>query len=186
MYSIKPVLIIVRKYSVYNFSPVAMNECVHVSVKHTIRKASVTHFSECVVNVHRKVFKVVLSSLSDNAISVTLVNVVKVTTAPRNQYTNPTSKDAIVHKPVFSTSHGNTSPALAVVNLNSSLSLYVCDVPTPANFLSQVSYLFLKSHHQQWMITPRKSVFYDCNYEYKCVSLQAPFSIACWYLHCFK
>ena len=57
---IKPVPVIVSKCSVYNSSLGARNECVHVSVNHTICKASVTHFSECAV----KVFKVVLSSLS--------------------------------------------------------------------------------------------------------------------------
>ena len=91
--SIKPFPIVFRKCSVYNSSLVARNECVHVSVKHTICKASVTHFSDCAVNVHRKVFKVVSSSLSGNTVSATSVNVVKVTTTPTHQYTNPASKD---------------------------------------------------------------------------------------------
>ena len=68
--SIKPVPLAVHKCSVYNSSLGARNECVNVSVNHTICKASVTHFSECTVNVHRKVFKVVLSSLSVNTVSV--------------------------------------------------------------------------------------------------------------------
>ena len=70
IYSIKNVPVIARKCSVYNSSLSARNECVHVSVNHTICKASVTHFSECTINVHRKVFKVVLSSLSVNTVSV--------------------------------------------------------------------------------------------------------------------
>ena len=40
---------------------------IHVSVNHTVCK--VTHFSECAVNVHRKVFKVVSSSLSVNKVT---------------------------------------------------------------------------------------------------------------------
>ena len=60
----------------------ARNECIHVSVNNAICKTSVTHFSECAVNVYRKVFKVVLSSLSVNTVSFPLVNVVKVTTTP--------------------------------------------------------------------------------------------------------
>ena len=65
---------------VYNCSPGTRNECVHVSVNSTIRKASVTLFSKCAVNIRRKVFKVVLPSLSVNTISVPPVNVVKFTT----------------------------------------------------------------------------------------------------------
>ena len=97
-----------------------------------------THFSECAVNVRCKVFKVVLSSLSVNTVSVPPVNVVKVTTTPTYQYTNPASKHAIVRKPVFSTSHVNTPPAPAVVTLNSSLPSHVCDVPVSANLLCHV------------------------------------------------
>ena len=89
-----------------------------------------THFSECAVNVRRKVFKVVLSSLSVSTVSVPPVNVVKVTTTPTYQYTNPASMHAIVCKPVFSTSYVNTSTAPAVVTLNSSRTLHVCE---PAN-----------------------------------------------------
>ena len=48
----------------------ARNECVHVSVSHTICKASVTHFSECAVSARRKVFKVILSGLSVSTVSV--------------------------------------------------------------------------------------------------------------------
>ena len=103
-----------------------------------ICKASVTHFSECAVNVRRKVFKVVFSSLSVNAVSVPPINVVRVTTTPTYQYTDPVSKHAIVRKPVFSNSHVNTSPAPAVALLNSSLPLHVCDVPVPANLLCHV------------------------------------------------
>ena len=80
--SIKPVPLVIRKCSVYNFSLGARNECVHVSVNHTICKASMTHFSECAVNVCRTVFKVVSSSLSIGTVSVPHVNVVKVTTTP--------------------------------------------------------------------------------------------------------
>ena len=61
--SIKHIPLPVRKCFVYNSSLGARNEFVHVSVNYTISKASVNHFSECVVNVRRKVFKVVLSSL---------------------------------------------------------------------------------------------------------------------------
>ena len=77
-----------------------------------------THFSECAVNVRHKVFKVVLSSLSVSTVSVPAVNVVKVTTTPTYQYTNPVSKHTIVRKPVFSTSHVITSPAPVVATLN--------------------------------------------------------------------
>ena len=66
-------------------------------------------------------FKVLLSSLSVNTVSVPLVNVVKATTTPKYRYANPVSKHVIVRNPVFSTSHVNTSPTLEVVNLNSSL-----------------------------------------------------------------
>ena len=54
--SIKLVPVVVCKCSIYNYSG-ARNECVQVSVNHTIYKASVTHFSECAVNVCRKVSK---------------------------------------------------------------------------------------------------------------------------------
>ena len=113
--SIKPVSVVVRKCSIYNSSPGARNECVHVSVKNAICKATVTHFNECAVNIPRKVFKVLLPSLSVNTVSVPPVNVVKVTTAPTYRYTNPASTHAIVCKSVFSTSHVNTSPTPAVV-----------------------------------------------------------------------
>ena len=44
---------------------------------HPIFKASVTHVSECAVNVCRKVFKVDFSRLSVSAVSVPPFNVVK-------------------------------------------------------------------------------------------------------------
>ena len=116
----------------------ARNECVHVSVKNTICKATATHFNECAVNIPRKVFKVVLPSLSVNTVSVPPVNVVKVTTTPTYRYTNPASTHAIVCKSVFSTSHVNTSPVPAVVILNSYLPLYLCDVPVPTNLLCHI------------------------------------------------
>ena len=119
---IKPAPVFLRKCSVYNSFHGARNECVHVSVNHTICKASLTHFSECAVHVRHKD---VLSSLSVNTVSVPPVNVVKVTP----HLTNPTSKHAIVRKPVFYTLHVNNSPAPAAVTLNSSLLLNVCDVP---------------------------------------------------------
>ena len=121
---IKPAPVFLRKCSVYNSFHGARNECVHVSVNHTICKASLTHFSECAVHVRHKD---VLSSLSVNTVSVPPVNVVKVTP----HLTNPTSKHAIVRKPVFYTLHVNNSPAPAAVTLNSSLLLNVCDVPVP-------------------------------------------------------
>ena len=83
-------------------------------------------------------FKVDLSSLSVITFSVPPVNVVKVTTTPTNQYTNPASKHAIWRKPVFSTSHVVTSPTPAVATLNSSLPLNVCDAPVPPNLLCYV------------------------------------------------
>ena len=194
--SIKPFPVVVRKCSVYNSSLDARNECVHVSVNHTICKVSVTHFSECAFNVPRKVFKIVSSSLSVSTVSVPPVNVVKVTTTPTCQYTSPAPKHAIMLKPVFSTSHVNTSPAPAVVTLKSSLPLHVCDVPVSGNLchvckmsspipLSVNLTTTSRSHslikkfphfHQQLMIAPRKSVFCDYNYEYKGVYLQASFS----------
>ena len=102
---------------------------------HPIFKASVTHVSECAVNVCRKVFKVDFSRLSVSAVSVPPFNVVKVTTTPTYQYKYSTFKHFIVRKVVFSTSHVNTSPAPTVVPLNSSFLSYVCDVPVPENLL---------------------------------------------------
>ena len=63
------------------------------------------------------------SHLSVNTVSAPPVNAVKVTHTPTYQYTNPVFKHAIVKKPGFSNSHVITSPALAVVTLNSSLHL---------------------------------------------------------------
>ena len=112
-----------------------------------------THFSDCAGNVRRKVFKVVLSSLSVNAVSVSPVNVVEVTTTPTFKYTNPASMHAVVRKPVFSTTHVDTSPAPAVFTFNPSLPLqvnmYICDVPVPANYYVMIvkclhPYLFLQ------------------------------------------
>ena len=85
-----------------------------------------------------KCSNLVLSSLTASTVSVPPVNVVKVTTAPTYQYPNPASKHAVVRKHDFSTSHDNTFPAPAVVTLNSSLPLHVCDLPVPANLLSHV------------------------------------------------
>ena len=93
---IKPVPIVVRKCPVYNSSLGAQDECVDASINHTVCQASVTHFSEYPVNVHRKVFKGVLSSLFVSTVSAPPANVVKVTTTPLYQYTNPASKHAIV------------------------------------------------------------------------------------------
>ena len=45
--------------------------------------------------------------------------------------------------------------------------------PHPDRMLSLKNFL---NFHEQLMITPRKSVFYDYNYEYQGVSLQASFS----------
>ena len=104
-------------------------------VNHTICKASVIHFSECIVNNRRKVFKVVFSSFSVRKVSFPPVNVVKVTTTPAYKYKNPAYKHSIVSKPAFSIFHVNTSPAPAVITLNSSLPLNVCDVPVPATLL---------------------------------------------------
>ena len=95
--SIKPVPVVVCKFSVYNSSLGARNECVHFSVNHTICKDSVIHFGECAVNVHCKVFKIALSSLSVRTVSVSPVNVVKYTTTSTYQYTNLASKLAVVH-----------------------------------------------------------------------------------------
>lgn len=69
-----------------------------------------THFSQCAVNVRRKVFKTVSSSLSVSAVSVSPVDVVKIITTPIYQYKNPASKHAIVRKAVFNISYVNTSP----------------------------------------------------------------------------
>ena len=91
-----------------------------------------------------------------------------------------------------------TSPAPVVATLNSSLPLHVCDVLVPPNLLSHLRKISLpiplsadlattsKSHafikkfsyfHQQLMIVPRKSIFYDYNYKCKGVSLPASFSM---------
>ena len=95
----------------------ARNECVQVCVNHAVCKASVTHFSKRAVNVPCKLFKVVLASLSVNAVAVPPVNVGKVTTIPTQ--IQPL-KHALVCKPVFSTCHVNTSSA-PVVTLNSAI-----------------------------------------------------------------
>ena len=126
-------LTIITKHSILDVA--AVLDPPLVSVNHTIWKASVTHFSECALNVCRKVFKVVLSSLSVNTVSV---NVVKVTTTPTYRHRNPVSKHVFLRKPVFSAFHVNTLPAPAVVTLISSLPLHVCDVPVPANLLCHV------------------------------------------------
>ena len=99
---------------------------------------------------------------------------------------------------VFSTTHVITSPAPAVTTLNSSLPLRVCDVPLPRNLLCHVHkvsppkllfaglvttsrlHALIKKFphfHQQLMIAPRKSVFYDYNYKCKGVFLQASFGM---------
>ena len=72
-----------RKNSI--FGHISHSECVHVSVDYTICKVSVTHFSECAVNVLRKV---ILSSLSVNTVSVPPINVVKVTTPRPYRHAN--------------------------------------------------------------------------------------------------
>ena len=143
-------------------------------------QASVTHFSECAVNVRRTVFKAVLPSHFVCTVSVPPANVVKVTTTPIYQYINPASKHAIVGKPVFCISHVITTPAPAVAILNSCLPLHVCDVSVPSNLLCHVrkvsptiplptdlattfrSHALIKRFlrfHQQLMIATRKSVF---------------------------
>ena len=132
--SVKPVRVVVHKCSVYNTSLGAGNECVHVSVNHTICKTSVTHFCECAVKVRCKLIKVVLLSFSVSTVSVPPFNVVKVTTTPTYQYINPASKHAILRKLVFSSSQVNTSTP-AVVTLNSFLPLHGCNAPMPGNLL---------------------------------------------------
>ena len=156
-----------------------------------------THFSECAVNLHRKVFNIVLSSLSVNTVSVPPVHVVKVTTTPTYQYTNQASEHAIVREPVFSISHVNTCHAPVVVTLYFASPLHIYDVPVPTNLLCHVRkvsaptphstnltttstyHTLIKkfSHfHQQLMIAPRKSIFYEYNYECKGISFPASFS----------
>ena len=132
--------IIVHNCSVYNDFLSARHDYVHVSVNHTICKASVTYFSECAVNVLRKAFKLVLRSLSVRTVFVPPVNVVKVTTTPTYQYTNPASKHAIVLQAVFNTS--NTSPTPVVVTSHPSLPLHIYDVPLPPNLLCHVRKVF--------------------------------------------
>ena len=92
-------------------------------------------------------------------------------------------------KPVLSTCHVNTSPAPAVVTLNSSLNLHICDVPVPTNMclpdvhLCKVfspiplsadlattirSYALIKRlphFYQKRKMAPWKSAFYGYNYE---------------------
>ena len=94
--------VVVRKSSIYNYSLGATNECVHVSVNNAICKDSVTFFSGCTVNIHCKMLKVVLTSVSVNTVSAPPVNVVKITTTPTYQYSNLASKHAVVHKSIFS------------------------------------------------------------------------------------
>ena len=181
--SIKPISLVVSKCSVNDSFLGARKECVSVSVNHTICKASATHFSESAVNVRRKVFKVVLSCLPISTVPVPCVNVVKVTTMPTYQYTNPASKQAVVCKPVFRTSHVITTPAPAVATLNSTLPLHVCDVPVPPNLSCHVHKVFppiplsVDLAHTSRLYALRKSVFYDYNFKCKGVSLQASFSM---------
>ena len=120
---------------------------VNVSVIHTICKTSVTHFSEYHVNVHHKVFKVVLSSLSVSTVSAPPVNVVKVTTTPTYQYTNPACKHAIVCKPVFSTSRVITTPAPAVATL------------IPPYLYMFVMYLCLQTYYVMFVKFPHPYLF---------------------------
>ena len=94
-----------------------------------------THFSESAVNIRWEVFKDISSSLSVNTVSIPPANVVKAITTPTYQYTNSACKHAFVEKPVFSTSHVNSSSDPVVVIINSSLPLHVCDVPVRANLL---------------------------------------------------
>ena len=81
-----------------------------------------------------KVVKVVLPSLPVKTFSVLPFNVANITTTPTYQCTNPASKHAVMCKSVFSTSDVNTSPASAVITLNSYLPLHVCDVPVPKTY----------------------------------------------------
>ena len=83
-----------------NSSPSGRNECYDVYLNRIICKASVTHFNEYAVNVRCKVFRVVLTTVSVNTVSVPAFNVVKVTITLSYQC-----------KSVLSTSHANTSPA---------------------------------------------------------------------------
>ena len=181
--SIKPISLVVRKCSVYDSSLGARKECVPVSVNHAICKASATHFSESAVNVRRKVFRVVLSCLPISAVPVPPVNVVQVTTTPTYQYTNPASKQAMVSKPVFRTSHVITTPAPAVVTLNSALPLHVFDVPVPPNLSCHVRKFFppiplsADLANTSRLYALRKSVFYDYNFKCTGISLQASFSM---------
>ena len=59
-----------------SYSVGAGNECAHISVNHTFCEASETHFSEYPVNFPCEMFKVDLSGLSVNTVSVPPVNVV--------------------------------------------------------------------------------------------------------------
>ena len=93
----KPVSLFVCKCPIYNFSYGAGDECVHVSVNLAIFKTFVTHFRERAVNVCHKVFKVVLSSLSDYTVSVLPIDVVKVTTTSTHRYNNSASKHVVIH-----------------------------------------------------------------------------------------
>ena len=80
--SIEPGPAVVCKFSVYNPSLGAKDECVNVSVNQPICETPVTHFRECAVNIRREVFKVFLSSLSISTVSVPPANVVEVTATP--------------------------------------------------------------------------------------------------------
>ena len=80
--SIKPVPAVICKFSVYNPSLGAKYECVNVSANQPICRTPVTHFTECAVNIHLEVFKVVFPSLSVSTVSVPPANDVEVTTTP--------------------------------------------------------------------------------------------------------
>ena len=104
----------------------------------------------------------------------------------------------LLYVSLFLVPHVNTSLVPVVVTLNPSLPLHVCGELVPVNLLRHVHKVsppipvsvnltttstfrvLIKKFphfHQQQMIAPRKSAFYDYNYKYKGGSLQASFSI---------
>ena len=75
VFSIKPVHVVVHNCSFYDFSPVARNVFVHASVCYAIFKTYVSLYSKYTINVRRKVFKVILQSLSVNTVCTSHVHI---------------------------------------------------------------------------------------------------------------
>lgn len=114
----------------------------HVSANNAICKICVTHNSKCTVNVHWKVYEVVL------------VNVVHVTTTPYNHTLPIQPLSMLLCVSPLSAAHIKLSFASAVVEFNSYLALpHFCDALVSVKFV--MSCLYGVSTH---------NCFYKCHY----------------------